>query len=120
MRAGEGQDTLWGGAMSDTLWGGTEEDIFYFRFISDSGLNSRDTIRDFEKGIDLIDVSDITAFDFVGGSAFAGGGQASIRTTQNAGQGRTDVHLDSNGDGVADGVIELTGLYTLEETDFIL
>ncbi|MGO4910536.1 DUF4114 domain-containing protein [Pseudorhodobacter sp. W20_MBD10_FR17] len=54
---GLGSDTIEGGAGNDNLWGGSwsadkAADVFVFTIGS-----GRDTVQDFEKGLDLIDVS---------------------------------------------------------------
>ena len=75
--------------------------------------------------MDLIDLSAIDArsssaadnkFVFIGDAAFSGPGQ--LRAFQNA--GNTFVHGDVNADGVADFGIQLNGLHTLTEGDFVL
>lgn len=48
---GEGRDTLCDGVGNDVLVGGS--DIDHFVFFKD---NSRDTLRDFERGVDVIDL----------------------------------------------------------------
>ncbi|NQW51288.1 MAG: DUF4114 domain-containing protein, partial [Rhodospirillales bacterium] len=58
---GSGDDSLYGGSGSDVLTGGLGRDTFVFRALdAKSGV---DTIKDFEIGLDRIDVS-----DFFGGS----------------------------------------------------
>jgi len=62
---GEGDDQLHGGAGRDVLLGGEGEDIFIFDKESDSiQEQSLDEVRDFEQGIDLIDLSKLGFVDF--------------------------------------------------------
>ena len=58
MNGGNGDDTLIGGAGDDQLRGGNGADVFVFA----SGMN-RDTLHDFEDGIDLLDFSAMGLFD---------------------------------------------------------
>ena len=58
MFGGNGDDTLIGGAGDDQLRGGNGADVFVFA----SGMN-RDTLHDFEDGIDLLDFSAMGLFD---------------------------------------------------------
>ena len=104
-----GHDVLTGGSGKDTLIGGAGQDSFVF---TDS--ESRDVIKDFESGVDHIDLGyiiDEAAFDFIGGAAFSG----------QAGQGRFAnglFQLDSDGDGVADFSITMTGISQMQQSDF--
>jgi len=64
---GNGNDALYGGSGSDiirgedgtdTIWGGANADIFVFENLTDSNsIGGFDTIKDFQKGVDLIDLS---------------------------------------------------------------
>ena len=118
LRGGGGDDTLTGSSDADTIWGGAGADVFEYLRISDSAPSARDTIRDFQQGLDRIDLSEVAEFTFRGGSGFSGGGTASVRftTTQN----RTDIRLDSDGNGSQDAVIQLTGVFDVTASDFIL
>jgi len=107
---GGGNDSLRGGTGSDRLTGGAGSDSF---IIDDAA--SRDTITDFQHGIDNIDlgwfVTDMGpgGFHFIGAAGFS----------HHAGEGRYAnglFQLDTNGDGVADVSIALTG--TLTASDF--
>lgn len=59
LNGGEGNDILDGGRGSDTLTGGAGEDVFVFR----SADRGRDTITDFEDGIDLIQFTGLAYSD---------------------------------------------------------
>jgi len=142
LRGGGGNDTLYGGTGNDTLQGGSGLDIFFgglgaddFQFQSgDFSGNTRQTadwIVDFHHGQgDKIDLASVDAnsglagdqaFTFIGNSAF----------TNVAGQLRYDfvtvdkvvetiVYGDTNGDGLADFAIRLTGHVFPTNGDFIL
>jgi Ca2+-binding RTX toxin-like protein len=86
LNGGAGADVLTGGAGADVLTGGTEADTFVFLAIGDStaAIGGRDTITDFESGVDKIDLSAIDAnaslgglqdFTFIGDAAFTALGQ---------------------------------------------
>ena len=119
--AGAGNDILDGAEGNDTLIGGTGAD--QFRFTTTGG--NTDEIVDFVSGTDKIDLSRIDAntsaandqaFTFLGGAEF----------TNVAGQLKSysqdgDNYLagDTNGDGVADFIINL-GSATVVSTDLVL
>jgi Ca2+-binding RTX toxin-like protein len=124
---GDGDDVLTGGAGIDTSTGGAGADSFRFVTQYESGLGaSADRITDFAPGTDLIDLGGIDADTVAGGNqAFAFVGNAAFSST--AGELRyyddgtdTWVQGDTNGDGMADFEIALTGVLTLVATDFIL
>ena len=69
LNGGSGMDTLAGGTGNDTLWGGTDQDVFVFT----SG-DENASVRDFEAGLDLIDVT---------GLNFASQSDAFAATVQN-------------------------------------
>lgn len=129
LKGGAGADTISGGAGNDRLAGGGGHDVlkgdagadqFVFASLKAAG---GDTVRDFEKGLDRIDLSAIDAveggadqaFDFTG-SDFDGAG--SLRATSS--NGNTLVQGDTDGDGTADFTLTLTGLHALGGGDFIL
>lgn len=125
LNGGDGVDVIEGGAGNDILSGGAGADVFRFR---DESVAARDvdTIRDFVRGSDKIDLGAIDAriggtandsFQFIGSSAFhnkAGELQAKAVT------GGMQVAGDVNGDGVADFVIFVQGATTLQSSDFVL
>jgi Ca2+-binding RTX toxin-like protein len=124
---GDGADILIGGLGRDRLLGGAAADSFVFEAAGDSprGSSVRDTIADFEAGLDLIDLSAVDANSATGGNdAFSFIGAAAF--TMVAGQLRavsgsaTLIAADVNGDGIADVEIALTGSYTLTASDFLL
>jgi len=117
-----GADILDGGAGADTLFGGSGADIFDFNSRSDSLSSARDTIQDFVRGVDHIDLRTIDAntavsgdqgFSFIGGAAFNGhAGQLNFVANVLAG--------DVNGDKIADFRINVTGLSSLTSADLYL
>ena len=103
---GGGNDVLNGGAGADRLTGGSGKDVFVFPD------TSRDTITDFQHGVDKIDLGWWVGsnFHFLGAGAFQ----------HHAGDARYSngvFQLDVNGDGQADLSIALTG--TLTASDFV-
>lgn len=119
---GDGSDTLEGGAGLDSLYGEAGADRFVFRSVSDSARGARDTIRDFVSGVDKIDLRGIDAnskvsadqaFTFTGAKAFSGvAGELHFVGGVLSG--------DVNGDKVADFEINVLGVSTLYQSDFLL
>jgi len=102
-------DVLCGGAGKDTLTGGAESDFFDFNKISESKVGSqRDTIIDFKRGQDRIDLRDIDAktgvsgnqkFNFIGKDDFSETkGELRYKDLGS----KVIVQGDVNGDGKAD------------------
>jgi serralysin len=126
---GDGDDTLYGGRGDDTIEGGAGADIiiggmgadtligsdlgdpdgdidtFVFNAMSDSFDGNADTIIDFEAGIDQIDLSAL--------------GISGTDVTLSISDGDTTVRIDSNGDGVNDMEILLTGTVLTDTSDFV-
>lgn len=117
----DGNDTLVGLQGRDTLTGGGDEDVFRFRRVADDTVANADVITDFERGIDLIDLSRIDAnantaandaFTFV--TSFTGvAGQLRVRESKGFLEGDTD------GDGSTDFRVSFIGT-TPTESDIIL
>jgi Ca2+-binding RTX toxin-like protein len=129
----KGNDTLLGGKGTDTLTGGSGKDIFDFNALNEMGnsATSRDVITDFDAGtnakfFDRIDLHSIDAdttksgnqdFRFIGSDAFSDrAGQLRAETIG----GKTIVSGDTDGDGDSDFQIEIKGVVTLFENDFVL
>jgi pectate lyase len=114
---GGGNDTLAGSAAQDMLTGGAGNDRFSFTALSHSKAGSgHDVITDFGDG-DVIDLSAMGSFTFLGSEDFTGkeGELHAIESGDN-----TLVQADADGDGQADFQVELTGHHTLATSDFIL
>ena len=130
LRGEGGRDRLDGGAGADVLTGGAGDDRFIYRETSESTAGIRDTITDFagsgSAGGDLMDLSTIDAnanaagnqsFAFIGQGAFTGAaGQLRYETAG----GNATVQADTNGDGTADLVVDLTGVTSMVASDFVL
>jgi serralysin len=117
-----GNDVLRGDSGADMLSGGAGADVFDFNSIKDSMPSAPDTIRDFVRGVDHIDLRTIDAnsklsgdqaFSFIGSKAF--GGQAGQLKLSNG-----VLSGDINGDKVADFQIKVSGISTLASSDFYL
>ncbi len=121
-----GADRIVGGAGMDTLRGGGAADVFDFDLLADSYRTTIDTVADFQRGLDRIDLSTIDAntqaagdqaFAFIGTAAFSGvAGQLRFEVIA----GGLQVSVDVDGNGTADMAIKLSGLATLDASDFIL
>ncbi len=129
LSGGAGADKLVGGAGADTLTGGADADRFQFVSVADFGgatLATADRITDFSQAQhDVIELTRIDAvaggtddpFAWMGTAAFDGHA-GELRYEQSGSD--TLVTGDLNGDGTADFMIALTGLYTLTAGDFAL
>lgn len=110
----DGDDTLVGGAGSDTLTGGYGADSFRFSAVGESSADHPDLIADLGKK-DVVDLSGIDAdTGQAGDQAFVlvsqldgHAGQAAL--SYDAGADLTTLALDTDGDGVADAVIDIQG-----------
>lgn len=129
---GDGLDNLYGGLGKDTLTGGAGADKFFFTAATDSNGTGRDTITDFVRLTDKIDVSGVDAntkvagnqaFTWKGTAAFTGvAGQLHYKLMDGVGtvNDKTIIEGDLDGNKIADFYIELTGLKALTNTDFVL
>jgi Ca2+-binding RTX toxin-like protein len=137
---GAAADTLKGGALgdivfgnigADDLTGGGGADIFLYHTTADSTTGSVDDILDFTAGTDKIDLGKVDAntlvagdqaFTFIGSNAFSGSGAASagqLRAYQDGNSWK--VEGDTNGDGIADLVINLVVIGgPIAQSDFLL
>ena len=127
---GGGQDAIYGNLGADVMTGGApaERDRYIYFSAAESapGAGNRDVITDFQPGYDRIEIrrldADVTTggkqgFDFVGSAAFSG--TAGELRYQQVG-GITLVQADLDGDAVADFEIELSGLRTLSDDNFLI
>jgi Ca2+-binding RTX toxin-like protein len=136
LTGGAGNDTFNGGGGADVFYGGTGSDLFVFKTTADIGTTaSHDALMDFEAGgstaatgIDRIDLSGIDAvsrtatrddaFSFIGTGAFTNhAGELRVQVT---GDHVANLLGDTNGDGVADFVLEVHYTGTLDASDFVL
>jgi Ca2+-binding RTX toxin-like protein len=128
VRGGDGNDTVEGGAGRDILIGEAGNDVFRFRALTESGTTAptRDVIRGFTQGQDVIDLSLIDAHTGVAGDqAFAfrdvlpfSGTAPEVRYAHV--NGNTLVTMDANGDTSVDMSLLLQGIHVLQATDFML
>ncbi|MEM8699905.1 MAG: M10 family metallopeptidase C-terminal domain-containing protein, partial [Pseudomonadota bacterium] len=102
--------------------------IYFSENDSRVGTSRRDTITDFNRFADRIELgrldADTTrggnqAFDFIGTATFSGTA-GELRFFQSAANGFTLLQADTDGDGVQEFQIELTGMITLTEDNFTL
>ncbi|HEY8355975.1 MAG TPA: calcium-binding protein, partial [Ramlibacter sp.] len=122
-----GNDVISGGAGADSLVGGIGDDIFDFNAASESGITAStwDTIGDFVRGDDRIDLRTIDANSGNGagtneafttiltsGTAFTAAGQ--LRLTGGVLYGNTDT------DTAAEFAVALTGITAVAAADFLL
>ncbi len=128
---GSGADRLTGGAGTDTMTGGAGADTFvYGTSTTDSWSGSPpDRILDFsgaEGEGDRLDLSAHNGLTFIGDKAFSGVYQGEVRYVQRGADTSskdddvTYVLVDVDGNGGQDLWVELVGLHSLIEADFIL
>lgn len=130
---GPGNDEFTGGTGADTMTGGPGKSEYKYA-AGDTGVGPglRDIITDFNPDdltgddidLRLIDANTSTAIDdvfaFVGNAAFTVGVAGELRYEIDAVNNWTLVQGDTNGDGVADFEIQLTGQLTLTDEPFNL
>ena len=125
---GAGNDRLIGGSGIDNLTGGSSGDIFVFLLGNSSATSGQhDRITDFVSGTDHIDLSGFDAisstgsydqFKFLATAAFSGAA-GELNYFYNSSTGVTTLQGDTNGDGVADFAIDLTGNIAINLADLI-
>lgn len=124
---GEGVDVLIGGKGTDYYWGGADTDYFVFESINESKKGkARDTIGDFDKALDYIDLASIDAkkggfddaFTWIGTDKLKNKGDLHYKDKG----GYFIVAGNVKGNKKADFEIKVEGpdLFELREIDFIL
>ena len=125
-----GNDLIIGGFGSDTLVGDTGADTFRFNDTSESrtGMENRDFIHGFDRGADIIDLSEIDAnvsasgdqaFNFIGNEDFSGTA-GELRWFSWSGNNFNVVEADTDGDGMADMQIFVNLTNVMMQSDFLL
>jgi Ca2+-binding RTX toxin-like protein len=128
---GHGADRFIAGGGADLLTGGAGNDVFQYNAVSDSTAAATDTITDFSAG-DKIDLWFVDAdgnaangdqrFSFIGTNAFSHNAGELRAVEDGANPGHWFIQGDTNGDGVADLVIDVTVTdgHAIAATDFLL
>lgn len=122
---GAGADLIEGGVGNDVLTGGSGADTFRWR-AEDAVGGQRDTVLDFARGEDVLNLSLIDAntktaandaFRFIGSQAFRGvAGELRYAVEGD----KAVVYGDTNGDKIADFAIVVHGAAALAAADFLL
>ncbi|MGL4397420.1 MAG: M10 family metallopeptidase C-terminal domain-containing protein [Hyphomicrobium sp.] len=125
---GAGADVIRGGRGADMLIGGDGADTFQFAALGETGARAalRDTISDFERGGDRIDLAGVDAntrakgnqtFKWIGAQDFhdRAGELHMVRT-----KAGVVIEADVNGDSRADFQVLLSALKTMSAADFML
>ena len=130
LQGGDGNDSLQGDAGADTIATGAGLDTIRYLLVTDSAGLSVDTITDFARGSDRIDLSAIDAstaargdqaFQFIGTNAFTSANQnGSIRYAYDAATNRTTIQISNDADTASEMEIVLVGQVALTATDFVL
>ena len=117
---GDGDDTIWGGLGQDRLFGNGGSDRFVFNNRNESPNDSgADNLRDFELGVDVIDLTGLNpALRFIGDTAFSGTA-GEVRVSQND-SGDSIVRIDLDGDSIGDMKINVRDVTGLTVADFDL
>lgn len=115
LEGGDNTDVLYGGAGRDVMRGGADANIFRFD-AGDSTNALRDIIKDFQQGVDKIDLVSL-----LGGTDLVFGGTTPTvdGVWYRQSDGNTHIYADINGNTVAELVIQLNGRYNLLATDFL-
>lgn len=117
LKGEQGNDTLVGKGGADTLWGGSGSDVFKYTAISDSPYNgASDVIKDFQSGVDKIDLSAFNvSYDSNGGTV----GSWQVGIGHNS-AGTYWVWVNTDGDSAIEMEITLDNISNLSGSDFLL
>uniref|UniRef100_UPI001652F11B M10 family metallopeptidase C-terminal domain-containing protein n=1 Tax=Serratia marcescens TaxID=615 RepID=UPI001652F11B len=111
------------GGGADELWGGAGKDIFVFSAASDSAPGASDWIRDFQKGIDKIDLSffnkEAQSSDFIHFVDHFSGAAGEALLSYNASNNVTDLAVNIGGHQAPDFLVKIVGQVDVA-TDFIV
>jgi len=114
---GKGQDRLNGGEGQDILSGGAGSDSFVYTTSTDSTINRADRIKDFNTGLDHLDLSALASgMSLVSKAHFSGSGPE-VRISEAS--GNSIIRVDVDGDGSADMKILIMGTTGMDSGDFI-
>ena len=110
LNGGAGDDILIGGPGSDRLYGSSGADIFRYTGMGDSG----DSIRDFARGVDRIDIHDVLAdAGYAGSDPVADGWLTQV---YNPGTGGIDISIDRDGVAGPSGFTVLASVTSIGST----
>jgi serralysin len=130
LRGEAGDDVLIGGMGRDIMTGGAGKDRFVWTSTQESRALAQDRVMDFDRGMDLIDLSLIDANTKLAGDqaftlnttgSFSGKAGAliwSVITNAEGGQSAL-LMADTNGDKLVDMSIEFVGVTSFSNADFI-
>ncbi len=120
IKGNRGADDLIGGTGADILTGGRGKDTFAYEAATDSPKAEGDSILDFERGRDIIDLSDLVegTVAWLGTAGLTGSGAAEAR--YRARSDYLEVKIDVDGDGTVDMMIVLEDLARINAGDFYL
>lgn len=135
---GAGDDTVSSSGGEDTITLGAGNDIYALVDSNHSVINSRDVITDFSANTattdgDVIDLQGVTGLNDVNVAVFTNAADATTFLANSAGAGQAGqavnaaldsstsfLYLDVNDSGIADSVIELAGVTTIDEAAFVV
>ncbi|PIE06649.1 MAG: hypothetical protein CSA74_11525 [Rhodobacterales bacterium] len=119
LHGGRGHDVLVGGRGADRLIGGNGRDVFAYDTAADSRMQTPDVILGFQRGLDVIDLSEVAegGINWLGKTFFTGSGAAEARF--NADENGAWIRVDADGDGRVDMNIVLPGVDALSASDFL-
>ncbi|HEY8357365.1 MAG TPA: M10 family metallopeptidase C-terminal domain-containing protein [Ramlibacter sp.] len=129
LAGGGGADRLFGGAGADVLNGGSGSDRFVFLTTSDSSASAHDTIADFVRGADRIDLLKLDAntaspgvddWSFIGSAAFSTNATGQLRYAYDNASGSLMLYGSTDADRTAEFALEVSGVTQLGASDFIL